>query len=303
MKTPLPAFRRGAAIFLVLWALFVISAALIVAARLVDRDLEQEALAGRRFHARQLALSGLAIASHPEIKPGNELLEKLNEDNSGWEVRIETENSKINMNRMLEEGKTDALRALFEHFELGDKEIDMLVDSLTDWVDKDEFRSLNGAEAADIPLDSGWSRPENRPFLTVNEMQRVRGMEFLEEQVPGWRDLFSVLSSNRFDLQFVDTDILQVFGGLDEERAARFIMLRDGEDGKPGTEDDVVFESLADAFTTLGASPFEQRALTEWFRVGGGLRRIESRGFVGETSYTIECVRGENGAVYSWRER
>jgi len=295
--------RRAAAIFLVLWALFVLSAALIVATRLVDRDLENESLANKRFNARLLALSGLAIASHPDVKPGSELLQKQQADNSGWEVRITSENSRININRLLEENKHDTLRAFFEHFGLKDREVAILVDSLSDWVDRDEFRSLNGAEASDIPLDSGWSRPENRPFLTVDEMQRVRGMEFFEEKVPGWREFFSTLSTNRFDLQFVGKDLLQVFGGLDEERAARFIKFRDGKDGMPGTKDDVIFETLEDAFIALGASQVEQRSLTEWFRVGGGLRRIESRGFVGRTSYTIECIKGEDGSIYLWKER
>lgn len=290
-------WRRAAALFLVLWAILVISVAVLVAASLVDLDLESETLAARRFAARQMALSGLAVASHPEIKPGNPLLHQTFPGDAAWDVRVINENGKINPNTLLAAKDFTGLRNLFSYWGLQDKEIETLLDSLVDWVDADEFRSLNGAEAADIPLDSGWSRPENRPFLAVEEMERVRGMELVARKAPGWADFFSVHASNLFDLQFAPAEVLIAFGGIDEERARRFVALRAGEDGVEGTEDDVIFESLGDAWVALGVSSAELQGLGGRFALGGGLRRIESIGRSGPASYRIYSIQPGGGTA------
>jgi general secretion pathway protein K len=298
---------RGAALFLVLWALLVVSVSLIVAVRLVDHDLESETIAAKRFEARQLALSGLAVASHPEIEARSQLLFNDFGDGRSWQVRIESENSRLNINRILLRGDTTPLRSVLALWGLDERRISTILDSLTDWVDGDDLRSLNGAEAADIPLDSGWSRPENRPFLDIAEMERVRGMEWIEEAKPDWREFFSVQSGRRLDLQFVAPDLLVALGEIDPNRAERFVRVRDGEDRIPGTEDDVVFESLEDAMAALGASARERANLESMFSAGTpGLRRIISRGEVAGTAYVIEAILspGAGGPTQTlgWRE-
>lgn len=299
--------HAGAALFLVLWALLVVSIALIVAVRLVDFDLESETAAARRFEARQLALSGLAVASHPQVEPRSPLLHNDFGDGRSWSVRMESESSRLNINRLLRRGETETLRRLFSFWGLNERQIAIVVDSLMDWVDGDDLRLLNGAEGVDIPLDSGWSRPENRAFLDLAEMERVRGMEWVEEARPDWRNFFSVHAGRRLDLQFVSADLLQAIGGIDEVRAEAFVRVRDGEDGMSGTEDDVVFESMEDAMMAMGVSPAEQASLAASFSAATpGLRRIISRGEVHGTAYVIECVvsPGSGGPTQnlSWRE-
>lgn len=313
MKPPpprsFPSRRRpsGAALFLVLWALLVVSVSLIVAVRLVDLDLENESVAARRFEARQLALSGLAVASHPDVEPRSPLLDKDFGDSRSWNVQIASENSRININRILRQNDTAQLRQLLAFWDLNERQIATIVDSLKDWVDEDNIRSLNGAEASDIPPDSGWSKPENRDFLDIAEMERVRGIEWLEEVKPDWREYFSVHAGSQADLQFARPDFLEAWAGIDRDRAAHFIRVRDGEDARPGTQDDVVFETLSDALSAIGANPAETEILSRFFSVkSGGLKRIESRGEVNGTSYTIECVvtsaKGAKPTILSWRE-
>jgi hypothetical protein len=299
--------QKAAALFLVLWALLVVSVSLIIAVRLVDHDLESESIAAKRFEARQLALSGLAVASHPEIEPRSPLLFNDFGDGRSWQVRIESENSRLNINRLLRRGDPEPLRRLLALWGLGERQVSIVVDSLTDWVDEDDLRSLNGAEAADIPIDSGWSRPENRPFLDIAEMERVRGMEWVEEAKPDWRDFFSIQSGRQLDLQFVAPDMLQALAGIDPLRAEGFVRIRDGEDRIPGTEDDVVFESFEDAMVALGPSAQERQLLEQFFSAGTpGLRRIISRGEVAGTAYVIEAIvsPGSGGTAQnlSWRE-
>lgn len=299
--------RSGTALFLVLWALLVVSVALIVAVRLVEFDLESESIAAKRFAARQLALSGIAIASHPQVEPRNEILRRDLDATQGWNVQILSENSRLNINRLLRRNETDPLRLLFSLWGLNERQIATIVDSLTDWTDEDELRGMNGAESVDIPLESGWSRPENRPFIDIAEMERVRGMEWVAEVKPDWRDFFSVHSGRRIDLQFAASDLIQAIGGIDPLRADGFVRIRDGEDGEQGTEDDVVFETFEDALNALGANPAESERMSAFFSIGAsGLRRVESRGIVQGTTYTIECVlapaEGGAGQILSWRE-
>jgi hypothetical protein len=291
----------------VLWALLVVSISLIVAVRLVEFDLESETAAARRFEARQLALSGIAVASHPQVEARSPLLQNDFGDGRSWSVRIESENSRLNINRLLRRGDTETLRRLFFLWGLNERQIARVIDSLNDWVDADEIRSLDGAEAADIALDSGWTRPENRPFLDVAEMERVRGMEWVEEARPDWRDFFSVHAGRLLDLQFVSPEMLQAIGGIDELRARQYVRIRDGEDGLPGTDDDVVFENMEVAMAALGASPAEEGEFQKQFSAGNpGLRRIISRGEVSGTAYVIECVispgAGGPSQMLSWRE-
>lgn len=310
MKVPLSLHGggvRGAALFLVLWALLVVSISLIMAVRLVEFDLESETAAARRFEARQLALSGIAVATHPQVEARSPLLYNDFGDGRVWAVRIESENSRLNINRLLRRGEPEPLRRLLTLWGLNERQVSIVIDSLMDWVDADEIRSLDGAETADIALDSGWSRPENRPFLDLAEMERVRGMEWVEEARPDWREYFSVHAGRLVDLQFASPDLLQALGGIDEIRARQFVRIRDGEDGLPGTADDVVFESWEDAMAALGASPAEQAELQKTFSAGTpGLRRIVSRGEVAGTAYVIECVLspGSGGPtqMLSWRE-
>lgn len=299
--------RDGTALFLVLWALLVVSVCLIVAVRLVDFDVETESIAARRFEARQLALSGLAVASHPLVEPRSDLLRNEFGDGRSWYVQIASENSRLNINTLLEEKNTKKLHQLLTFWGLNERKVAMIIDSLKDWVDTDNLRSLNGAEESDITLDSGWSKPENRPFIDIAEMERVRGMEWVEEVKPDWREYFSVYAGQQLDLQFISADLLQSLGGIDEIRAARFVQVRDGKDGLSGTKDDVVFESLADAAIAMGANEAEKALLAQNFSVGtSGLRRIESRGKTNGTSYIIKCILeasdGGNAKILSWRE-
>lgn len=297
----------GAVLFLVLWAVVVLSITLITVSRIVEWHLEAETLEQKRLEARQLALSGVAVGSHAQIEPKNDLLHRDFGDGRAWHVQITTENARLNINRLFLKDGLDVLRRFFRYWGLEDKEVEMVVDSLSDWVDADNLRRLNGAEAADIPLDSGWSRPENRPFLDVKEMERVRGMELVEAACPQWREFFSVHAGRKLDLQFVAPELIAAVTGIAIERAEKFVQVRDGEDGLPGTADDATLESMEDAMAVLGAVGEERLLLEQNFAIGQkGLRRIVSRGEVRGTNYTIEVIlapsRGGPAQILSWRE-
>jgi len=297
--------RNAAALPLVLWAVFVMSTVVVVTLGLVDFDLDLESLAGKRFTARQAALTGLAYAQHPAIERGDPLLWQTLPDGTRLEVRLESEDARLNINSLLGKGDATALVKLFRHWGVSEEAAMVAADSLKDWVDADDFRSLNGAEAADLPEGGPYARPENRPFLQVAEMKRVKGMEAVALAKPDWMEFFSVRSSNRLDLQDVSADLLEVFGMLSPDQAAAVVTFRNGPDGERGSPDDPQIESVEALAAIVPLSEQQLQALKAAFGSGSQIRRIISRGVAGGMKHEISVVSsGEGGGrVLEWVER
>lgn len=292
--------RRGAALALVLWAVFVLTTLLIVVVRLVHFDLDLGESAAKRFEARQLAQTGVAYALHPKVKRGDALFTQKPSDSSRLEVRISNEDARLNINELLLRGKTLSLQRLFVFWGVKEEEAAVAVDSLKDWVDEDDQRSLNGAEAGDV---TGFSTPENRPFTSVAEMADVRGMEAVRRVKPDWAEYFSVTSSGRLDLQDVSGDLLEVFGGLDRDQAAAFVRFRSGSDGKPGTADDLEITSVQTLASIVSLPPEQLKILEQVFGTGSLLRRIVSDGYSGGLRHeiTVIAIAGKPGYL-NWSE-
>lgn len=304
---PCPRSRTGAALALVLWAVFVMCTTLIVVVRLVDFDLELEGLGARRFEARQRALDGIALATHPEIKRGDPILAQALPDGSRFDVIIASEDARLNINRSLtQNGGADLVR-LFRHWGLDEKEAAAAVDSLKDWTDADEFRGLHGAESSDLAEQAWYSRPENRPFLRVAEMASVRGMDAVARVKPDWADFFSVRSSGRLALQDAPIDLLEVIGTLDAGQAAALVDFRNGPDGVPATFDDPVIESVQAVAAVVPLNPAQAQILEAAFGPAGKMRRIASRGSCGGLEHEIAAVSmaipGDRGGYLEWEEK
>jgi type II secretory pathway component PulK len=305
MKVELRKSCRGAALALVLWAVFVLSTVLIVTLGLVDFDLDLESLASKRFLARQAALTGLALASHPKIVRGDPLLWQKLPDGRTLEVDILSEDARLHINGVLGRGDAAALARLFRFWGVSETDAAMAADSLKDWVDGDEFRGLNGAERGDLPDGTPYSRPENRPFQTVAEMRFVRGMDAVAAAKPDWEQFFSVHSSGSLDLRDAPKDFLQVFGLLDARQAEDLVTYRNGPDGKPGSPDDPKWTS-AEALGAIGSlSESQLAALKSAFPSTSKGRRIVSRGSCGPVVCEIfVVVNGTPGQGFvEWVEK
>lgn len=90
----------------------------------------------------------------------------------GFEIRIENESGKVNLNR----AGRPLLRLMLSSFELTDTEKDVIVDSILDWRDADDLHQLNGAENDYYrqllqPYDC-----KNGDFDSVAELLLVRGV-------------------------------------------------------------------------------------------------------------------------------
>lgn len=275
---------------MVLWVIALISFLTLGLIELMKIDIDMEVVRSKDFRARQLAESGIAIATHPSIERYDPLLFREFEEGESYEARIEGEDARLNINRILESGDTEILRRLFTHWDLTRTEIDDVLGALEDWYDADDLPRLNGAEYEDY-IEAGRHRgPGNAPFRTIDELREVLGLDTLFEKKPDWIDFFSIYSSGRIDLNEAPIDLLQVICGVTLTRAESFVRLRNGPDREEHTEDDVMFEDQQEAAAALGMSVEEYRTFDEQVTLQSSTLRITSIGRVDEHERMITVI-------------
>lgn len=287
--------RTGAALLLVLWAIAVVSFAVLWLADVVNLELQGATSSSAGLRARQIALSGVAIGLHPQTDP--EDYDLLNQDLDGgdrMEVRIRGEGGRLNINRLLQNQDRMPLKNLFMNWGLTDIEADTLIDKFIDWTDEDDFRLINGAERADYLAMGVKDAPPNRPFRTVAEMARVPGMELITEAKSDWAERFTVFGDGRIDVNEADAEILQAATALSPEMVEGILQQRRGSDGIEGTEDDFRFEAVEQlaGWARGGTMPWEM--LSEKLTIESPVKRIDSRGIVGDRVRRISVVATQN---------
>lgn len=308
MKLP-PAAARGAALLLVLWAIAVLSFAVLWVADLVGLELESGAAGAKRLAARQIALSGVALGQHPQVtREDVALLNQDLDDGGKLRVRIRGEGARFNINALLAEQDRITLKNLFILWGLSNDEADVLFDRLTDWVDDDAGRQLNGAERADYEAMGILDAPADRPFRSVDEMGRVLGMEVLAERNPVWREAFTVFGDGAIDVNEAGPDVLQAVTGLTPEMVGDILRLRRGGDEIEPSEDDVRFESVEQLGGWLQTSPLPPDRVAARLTTESAVKRIDSRGLVDDCEVLISVVTasGDGGQATEyllWEER
>jgi type II secretory pathway component PulK len=304
-----PPRHAGAALLLVLWAIAVVSFAVLWMSGLVNLELQAANSSSAGLRARQIALSGVAIGLHPRTKPQDQKL--LNQELEGgdrMEVNILGEGARLNINRLLADQDRITLKNLFILWGLSNDEADQLIDKLIDWTDVDEFRLLNGAERAEYLTLGISDAPANQPFRSVAEMSRVIGMDRLAQANPAWTDTFTIFGDGKVDVNEAGAEVLQAATGLTAEMVGEILRIRIGSDGVERTDDDFVFESTDQlrGWLQVSALPLEQvmsRLTTE-----SPVKRIDSRGMVGDRTVQISVVAAtvEGGAANTyllWEEK
>jgi hypothetical protein len=268
----------------------ILSVMIVTLARVVNSDVDASSLATKRFEARELALTGLAFGLNPKVERGDALLRQRLDNGDAIDVAVTSESGRINVNAVLADVNDETLGDLFELWEVPEELRRVVVDSLRDWVDENDLRSLNGAEEEDLLGQTRYSIPENRNFISVDEMGRVRGMDEVIAGRPNWEDVFSVYSSEQLDVQDASVDVLRVVAGISAEQAGRLIESRNGPDEEPQTEDDLLFENLDQVASVVGLSERQRQDLDDRFAVGVEPTRVESVGTTGGVSYKITVI-------------
>jgi type II secretory pathway component PulK len=294
----------GSALLLALWCVAVLSITVLAVARMVQSDVDDASRQNRRFEARELALTGIALGMHPKIEAWDPLLAQSFSAGSKLRVRVMSESAKLDINRMLKEKDHTTLKKLFEIWGAEQQVVSATVDSLVDWTDADDLRSLNGAEKDDLVKFPQYSIPANRDFHSVSEMEKVRGMDRIAALKPDWAEYFTVNGGRRIDLQDASIDVMRA-GGLSEDQAKQIDQVRRGADKEMQTKDDLKIKNLTEFLRQVGLSDQQVQAVQSKFGAGMGPTRIESRATVGGTEYRIVVVAtrggGENSLI-AWDE-
>ena len=295
--------RTGVALIVVLWAVALVSAAMLGLAAILQRQLGQEVAALQNSRAVLVAESGLQMALNPQIQPAMAgeasriLSDQLRE---GWgEVRVEfqvrpedlrPEEGKVNLNA-LAMGDREFCRRVLTNL-LGSWEVNPLtssafIDAFLDYVDADANTTGANEVTEDYTLGDRGSGPPNRPLETLDQLEQVLGWDrvIAESQVKNWRGKFTIYGSGRLALISADQDVIEAWLGLNPGDAARFVQTRLGADGVFGSPDDQINLAL------LGNNPDWQARIS----LGNeDLWRVTSTGYVGEVKRTVVALISRN---------
>ena len=292
--------RRGAALMLSLWALFLLSALVLSWALDINARLALSGNANRLLEAEALACSGSEVALHPITNPGSSVLEASFGKNQNYHVKVTGEGGRLNLKWILtvpeRPERTELLRKFLEVKGVELNERDRMIDTLLDYVDPDNLVRLDGAE------DEPGYKPANRMLLRLEELKKVRGWEEFTS-MKDWDEDLTLDSSGAIDVLWASRDVLMSLPGINEQLVDQFIQQRTGADEIQGTEDDP-FRSPAEALQALGAAQIPQ--ISSLVAAGGDpVWRVVSEGKSGEVTRTVRMVirkQGSASTLLSWKE-
>jgi len=179
--------QEGAALMLVLWIVVLLTAIVTEFAFSMRTEVNIARNFKEETEACYAAIAGIELAKEEVLsakeqtylnKDGELIFGEKTPDRKGilgnteYSYTIIDEDRKINLNS----AALEQLRYLLKYANVGDVEIDTIVDSILDWRDADNLHRLNGAEE-----DYYQSLPKpysckDGPFDTVEELLMVKGV-------------------------------------------------------------------------------------------------------------------------------
>ena len=251
--------QKGSILVGVLVTLFLMG---VVISRFLDeayREIQYQSQFQGQMDLRSQAYSALdaSLAALHEIRV---IDGELYRQSQGWHNPLEyskfpiPEGSEITVTLQDETGKLPIghgdvaiWNLLFEAMGIDLADAETLTDSLIDWMDKDDFKRLNGAEIEDYDLDGKEYKPSNEMLKDFDELRHIQGFDelfFNEEdgkpnQYYKWFEqsvsLYSDHPVNVNTAQGLVLNILSRMGGFNGDQ---FMQHMRGPDAIAGTGDD-----------------------------------------------------------------
>lgn len=296
---PVSLRKRGSALMLMIWAVMLMAATVAGVVQYVSFSADEATADAADFRTLHLAECGIALGLHPDLRSTDPILKQKIGTDSGFEVWLTGEGSRLPINYITDERVVEAVVTLFVNWGISTEEATTAVQSLADWVDGDSDSRAQGAEEDYYQGLGFYDVPRNVGFISVDEMQQARGMDVVARVEPEWREFFSVYSDGKIDLRHATRDVIIAVTNASETNVDNLISQRDGADGIHGTEDD---GNLSDntAIQLLGLSGDQWNAIRSNVIYGGdAVRRVESIGWVGEKKRKITVVsrRQDDGSM------
>lgn len=305
--------RSGSALLLALWALAIMSFTIIGVVTIADARLDEDLAHQREARALELAESGLALASHPNVRPDESILKQQLGSGESFSADLSSEASRLSINVLLSDTKKrPILERLFYQWGLTAAEGDTVIDCLADWIDRNENKRLNGAEKYEYETENKERAdedkppyPPNRPFQSVEEMALVKNMDLIEKKKPDWRTYFTVWTDGKIDLNEASAEIISAVCEISIGQAEALVRQRNGPDTEPDTYDDVRYTDTNQVRIALGLTQQGFQSIAERVTVESNLRRITSTGKVGPYQKTISVllrVNNQSIQYFEWLE-
>lgn len=285
--------RQASALLLVLWAIVTMSLAVIGVVEYVGYNLDEAQSLNRDFRLRQIAESGLAFAFHPQIAEDDPLLRGTLDDDGRFDVKLQSETARLNVNFLIRTGHEDILERLFaKDWKLSSSDSRMVIAGFIRWMG----RTGDSPETLQV----------FRQFETVEQMTQVDSMHFVEEKKPDWRDAFTVFGDGRVDLNGATADIVDAIFGVGDRRAQSFVQYRLGPDKKEHTLDDRKIQQTAEVASLLGIPPNQMESFNSLIGLEGTISRVESTATLGQHTKLIRVILNRKTSpqmIYKWEER
>ena len=292
--------HRGSALVAVFFMIAILGMVMYAGAKALDADAKHSRLTRARVLAKRYAQMGIELGKHPQMKDGDPLLWHSSPDGGGFEVKLVSEEARLNVNVLLQSGDTTLLKRVFGRWGLDPQQTSMMIDALKDWVDADDKTSLNGAEKRDYEKAGFKGMPFNRPFKELDEMMLVFGMEEVDAMRPDWREWFTIYGNGKVDVNDARTELIALIADVPIERVEPVTRYRAGIDGMLRTMDDQKLNSVPQLAQMLGVyQPQVVAQLSQWVQFQGPIRRIESVGSMGGLSRKFVLITQNQGAL--WR--
>ncbi len=292
---------RGSSLLLVLWAIMLMSFAIIGLVRHLDSHLDDSIIAAKQFRARHLLQSARTLADHPAISRGDPLLHQQLSPTESYQVTISSEGVRLAVNQLATSGTQRRFASrLFESWGLDAKAARSLTDAIADWIDADATPRTHGAELdAYLPLDHP-DFPHNRPFSNLDDLLLVRDFSLVDHLQPDWRRWFTLFGDGSIDLHLAPPDLLAILFDVTIPEVSRFTTARLGPDGIDVSIDDPAFSSIKEVRALLDVPEPNFKEVAPILTLHHPVRRTECLATVGNLERRLTVLQGPG--IYLVRE-
>jgi type II secretory pathway component PulK len=279
----------GSALLLVLWSLLLLSMSVFGVVEIVQTSITHASHLEAQAQARALAMSGLAVALHPEMKRKDSLLQQQPAQGGKWDVTLRGEAGRLNLNFVLGHHR-EILTRLFTAWGMKEGEAEGVTDCLYDWITPGNTPSPHGAKEAEYRRAGLTHFPSGKPFTSLAEARQVMGMTEVEKLKPDWQDSFTLWSDGPLDVNEATPDLLAAVFALPLSQTEAFVATRNGKDGLPETDDDVTVKGTAELKLAFGLSDKNLTSIADEISFIDPIRRVESVGEADGVAVTVSAV-------------
>jgi len=287
--------QRGSSLLLVLWAIMLMSFAIMGLVEHLSRGVDESIEAEKDFRARLLVQSARVVAEHPAIQRGDPLLHRQVTSTTSYLVRHSTEGTRLAVNQLAQNrAQRDFAQRLFETWGLPSTEARTLADSIADWTDPDDRPRRQGAERDVYTTLNRPDFPFNRPFDNLNDLLLVRGADEMDRRRPNWRDSMTLHGDGTIDLPLASTEMLAALFDVTPTEVNRFVRTRLGPDGLADSLDDPTYSSLAQIRSLLDVPEINYQAVLGLLTLQHPIRRTECLARAGRHERRLTLLIGPN---------